>query len=59
MELRHYGTAFGIMQRFLSYARNQTWGPNITPSIKKIESLYNSYDVKKKDRVEEKEAEYA
>jgi hypothetical protein len=58
MELRYYGTAYGIMQRFLSFARNQTWASK-APSVKKIESLYKSYDEKKKDRVAEKEAEYA
>jgi hypothetical protein len=58
MELRHYGTAYGIMQRFCSWARNQTWASK-APKIEKMKIVYNSYDEKKQKRVEEKEAEYA
>ena len=58
MELRHYGTAYGIMQKFCAWARNQTWAPS-APHIEKIKAVYKSYDEKKKQRVEEKEAEYA
>jgi hypothetical protein len=62
MELRHYGTAFGIMQRFCSWGRNQKWAPK-TPKIDKIKDLYTMYDKKKKSNttrsIKEDEVEYA
>ena len=62
MELRHYGTAFGIMQRFCSFGRNQTWAPK-TPNISKIKDLYTMYDKKKQSKIttsiQEDEVEYA
>jgi hypothetical protein len=62
MELRHYGTAFGIMQRFCSFGRNQTWAPK-TPNISKIRDLYTIYDKKKQSKItksiQEDEVEYA
>lgn len=49
MEMRHYGTALGIMSRFCSFGRNQSWAPK-TPKIKKIEDLYVAYDKKKNEK---------
>lgn len=57
MEMRHYGTALGIMSRFCSFGRNQPWAKK-TPKIGTIEELYKEYDAKKRAKLSTKEFDF-
>ena len=48
MEKRHYGTAYGIMQKYCSYARNTII--NRAPKIEPIKSAYFAYDERQKSK---------
>jgi len=48
MEKRHYGTAYGIMQKYCSYARSTI--SNKAPKIETIKSAYLAYDEKLKSK---------
>lgn len=58
MELRHYGTALGIMQRFCAWYRSQRGSKDCpiadTPKVSIIENLYRNYDMKKAKRLQDK-----
>lgn len=54
MELRHLGTALGIMSKYAGYARTQY--SNSAPKVEPIKTLYEAHDnkrAKKKDSTEE------
>jgi len=48
MEKRHYGTAYGIMQKYCSYARNTI--SNRSPKVEPIKSAYEAHDKEKKQK---------
>jgi len=54
MEKRHYGTAYGIMQKYCNYARNTII--NRAPKIEPIKSAYLAYDEKQKSKTKVAEA---
>lgn len=47
MELRHYGTAYGIWKKFASYCRSTMGMGSNAPKIDTIKDLYNEHDDKR------------